>query len=50
MRRYCHPCGTKLHLNEIKCPYCRRSSISWLHIIGITAVAGSAIFYLLKVF
>lgn len=50
MKMYCHYCGGGLRLREIRCPYCHQSAMSWLHLILITALAGGAIFYLLKIF
>jgi hypothetical protein len=32
------------------CFYCRQSTLSWLHRIGIAVVALTTVFYLLKAF
>lgn len=47
---YCHGCGTILRLWKIKCPNCRQSAMSLLHVIVIIAAVATCIFYLLKHF
>jgi RNA polymerase subunit RPABC4/transcription elongation factor Spt4 len=49
MKRYCYRCETKLRLSELRCPYCRKPTMSWLHVGVITAFAAAAFFYLLRV-
>jgi uncharacterized OB-fold protein len=50
MKRRCHRCGTALRPLKMRCPYCRESAMSWLHIILIfAAFAATTIFYVLKV-
>lgn len=49
MKRYCYRCGTRVRLSKLRCPYCRQSAMSWLHVGVITAFAAAALFYLLKV-
>jgi hypothetical protein len=49
MRRYCYRCETRLRLSELRCPYCRKSAMSWLQVGVITAFAAAAFFYLLRV-
>lgn len=48
MKRNCHHCGTRLRLRQMRCRYCRRSAVNWLHRIVIAAFAVTAVFYLLK--
>jgi RNA polymerase subunit RPABC4/transcription elongation factor Spt4 len=48
MKAYCHHCQRILRLWELKCPYCYRSTMSWLHLIVIAASGGAAILYLFK--
>jgi hypothetical protein len=50
MKRHCHYCNVTLRLTELRCPYCRRSAMSWLQIGGITAVALTAAVYLFRGF
>jgi RNA polymerase subunit RPABC4/transcription elongation factor Spt4 len=50
MKRYCRHCRTRLRLRQARCPYCRRSSVSWLHRAVIAAFAVTAAFFLLKAF
>jgi hypothetical protein len=50
MREYRHECGGGLRRWDMRCPYCHRSTVSWQHVVGITLVAATAIFYLLRVF
>lgn len=50
MKSYCHLCGTRLRLSKLRCPYCRQSSVSWLHVGVVTAFAVTAFVYLLKNF
>jgi hypothetical protein len=38
-----------LRPSKLRCPYCRQSAMSWLHVGVITAFAVTALFYLLKV-
>jgi uncharacterized OB-fold protein len=49
MKRHCHRCGTVLGLSKVRCPYCRESGMSWLHIVLITAFGAMILFYILKV-
>lgn len=49
MKRYCYRCETRLRLSELRCPYCRKSAMSWLQVGVITAFAAAAFFYLLRV-
>jgi hypothetical protein len=37
-------------LAKIRCPYCQQAAMSWLHVVGLTAVALLAVFYLLRFF
>jgi len=45
---YCHHCGTTLRLWEVKCPNCRQSALSWLHVIVIAAVGVPVLIYLIN--
>ena len=47
---YCHNCGTVLRVWKVRCPNCRQSAMSWLHVIVIVVVALPALFLLLKIF
>lgn len=47
---YCHRCKRRLRISEIKCPYCRRAAISWLHVVVFAAFALTAILYAVKNF
>ena len=45
---YCRQCTRRLRITEIKCPYCRRAAISWIHVVVFAAFALTAIFYMLR--
>jgi hypothetical protein len=49
-RRRCHHCGTRLGLLTVKCPYCRRPAVNWMHRLFIAAFAVSAVVLVLRVF
>jgi hypothetical protein len=46
---YCHDCGTILRLWKVSCPNCRKSAMSWLHILAIVVLAVPALFLLVKI-
>jgi hypothetical protein len=50
MKTYRHECGGGLRLWDVRCPYCHRSTVGWPHVLAVTAVAATVIFYLLRVF
>jgi hypothetical protein len=50
MKEHRHECGGALRLWDVRCPYCHQSTVSWQHVLAITLVAATAIFYLLRVF
>jgi hypothetical protein len=50
MRRNCQWCRMRLRRMDMRCPYCRDPSVSWLHATALAAVAASAIFFLMRVF
>ena len=50
MKIHCHRCGIILGLWKLRCPYCFQSAVSWLHILVITVVSVTAVFYLLRSF
>jgi hypothetical protein len=50
MKVYRHNCGGGLRLWDMRCPYCHQSVLGWQHVLAITVVAATAIFYLLRVF
>jgi uncharacterized OB-fold protein len=46
--RYCPSCAYQLRGLRMRCPFCRRSTIGWLH-LGVAAVLdAAAVIYLLK--
>jgi RNA polymerase subunit RPABC4/transcription elongation factor Spt4 len=49
MKRYCRRCRTRLRPSNVKCPYCREPSVSWLHRAVMLAFAVPAVVYLLRV-
>jgi hypothetical protein len=50
MQRYCHFCAGKLRGLRMRCPDCRRSTISWLHVALVAAVDAGCLVYLLRLF
>ncbi|HVF48997.1 MAG TPA: hypothetical protein VNA19_02850 [Pyrinomonadaceae bacterium] len=50
MKSYCQYCERLLRLWEMKCPYCQRRAMSWLHIGVISALAVTTALYLFKNF
>lgn len=44
----CDYCGTILPLWKMRCPNCKKSAISWLHIAAVAIVGGPALFILAK--
>jgi ribosomal protein S27E len=46
---YCHNCGTVLKLWKVRCPNCRHSAISWLHVLVIAVVGLPALLLLAKI-
>ncbi len=49
MKRHCHHCGTRLRMSMMSCPYCRRSTMSWLHFTLMAAVGAVVMFGLFRV-
>ncbi len=49
MKRYCQWCRRDLRLRDVRCPYCRDSSVSWLHATAIAVVAATFLFFLMGV-
>lgn len=50
MKRYCRSCRTRIRRLEVRCPYCRAGTMSWMHRVIIAAFAATALFVLLKTF
>ena len=48
MSRYCPACAYELRWLRLRCPDCRRSAISWLHVALAAAFDAAGIVYLLK--
>lgn len=46
----CDRCGTVLQLWTVKCPNCRKSGFSLLHLGVIAAIALPALFFVAKMF
>ena len=47
---FCAQCGTVLPLWKIRCLYCRRSALNWLHVIVLAVLAVPAVFLVLRIF
>ena len=47
-KRYCHWCRTPLRLRDMRCPYCRDSTVSWLHGTVIALAAAAVLFFLMR--
>ncbi len=45
---YCPGCAGKLRGLRMRCPDCRRSTISWLHIVLAAALDAAGLVYLLR--
>ncbi|HEX7317526.1 MAG TPA: hypothetical protein VF297_26735 [Pyrinomonadaceae bacterium] len=50
MRRYCQDCAAKLRGLRLRCPDCRRSTITWLHVAVVAALDAAGLFHLLRLF
>src|SRR5687767_9583121 len=50
MRMHCHHCGGMVRAREIRCPYCHRSTLSWLHLTAIVALAISVVVLAFRTF
>lgn len=48
MQKYCHSCACELRWLRMRCPDCRRSTISWLHVALAAALDAAAVAYLMK--
>lgn len=48
--RYCPECALPLSRLRMRCPTCRRSTISWLHIAFIAALDVAGFIYVLRIF
>lgn len=50
MKRYCRLCEVTLRLSELRCPYCRKSAVGWLHVTGAAVLGVTTAVYLLRIF
>ena len=50
MKRYCQWCRLRLRLRDMRCPYCRDSTVSLLHGTAIAVAAAAVIFFLMRAF
>jgi hypothetical protein len=49
MKRYCQWCRRGLRLRDVRCRYCRDTSVSWLHATVAAAAAVTFLFFLTRV-
>ena len=40
----------RLRLRDMRCPYCRDSTVNWLHGSAIAAVVATVVFFLMRAF
>ena len=50
MKRHCRWCRRRLRLWDVRCPYCRDPSVSWLQGTALVAAAATVFFFLMRVF
>ena len=50
MQSYCHFCARKLRGLRLWCPDCRRSTVSWLHVVFVASLDAAGLVYLLGPF
>jgi len=48
MEKYCHSCACPLRGLRMRCPFCHRSTIGWLHVALIAALDAAGLVYLMK--
>lgn len=49
MRRHCRNCKMFLGVWEMRCPYCRMSTLRWLHLFAVVAFSLTVVFYMLVI-
>lgn len=48
MPRYCPSCAYELRRLRLRCPDCRRSAVSWLHVALAAGFDAACLVYLLR--
>lgn len=48
MQKFCPSCACTLRGLRMRCPYCRRSTVGWLHVALVAALDAAGLIYLMK--